>query len=93
MPGTGVEVKVGAIVGVGERMGEAVGVGAALWVAATIVAISSGAVLGISAGAQAAVTPSSAKIRKDSRGRCRLGAITGSSKYTAAVMMGGAGAV
>lgn len=53
MPGTGVDVPVGAAVVVGDWSGAAVLDGAARCVAATIVAMSSGAVLGIFVGAQA----------------------------------------
>jgi hypothetical protein len=70
VPGTGVDVNVGAIVAVGDTIGDGVRVGAAFCVAATIVAMSAGAVLGMSAVAQADEALSSVIIRISVRGGC-----------------------
>jgi hypothetical protein len=84
-----VDVNVGEIVAVGETTGDGVGVGAAFCVAATMVAISAGDVLGMSAVAQADEELSSANMMSSVCGRRCLGDITGPGKYTAAVRMSG----
>jgi len=59
VPGTGVEVSVGAAVAVGDTTGDGVCVGAARCVATTIVAMSCGEALGAAAAVQAVIVPSS----------------------------------